>query len=113
MATWHFCLCSRVCWGPPATARSRQTGLPASLDPLQMAHLEAPELRAPPIRSATAGPLSFLGARDPRQRSAELDSEMRITRSVGDYPSEWRSLHLAPASAGGRLRAGRCRNGER
>jgi hypothetical protein len=28
MPTWHFCLCPRVSMGRPATAGSRQTGLP-------------------------------------------------------------------------------------
>ena len=52
---------------PPAAAASRQTGLPASHDPLQLTHLEAPEVPSRTDPGARRGPLSFWGGRDPRR----------------------------------------------
>jgi hypothetical protein len=40
VSTCHFCLCTRIRWGPPRRVGSRQTGLPGSHDPLQMARLQ-------------------------------------------------------------------------
>jgi len=59
MPTWHFCLCSRVCWCPPATAGSRQTGLPGSHDPLQMARLRRPASADGCRHRTLAEPLPF------------------------------------------------------
>jgi len=44
---------------PPAAAGSRQTGLPGDHDPLQMAHLDAAELRGFQIPQANVRPSPF------------------------------------------------------
>jgi len=107
-----FGMCARLL-GPPATAGSRQTGLPTSLDPLQMATLRCPGAPSHADPERNRSPLLFRCAQSPAAyacacRRPALGELLRVVTAMNS-PIIGTCLYVIRRRTGSGWSAGRLR----